>query len=163
MRRVVVFGNSGSGKSSYAKELVGRLACPHMDLDTVAWVAAAKIPARRAFSESRLEILNFTDSAEDWVVEGCYADLLEVAIAQATEIVFLNPGSDVCVGNAKNRPWEPHKYASPEAQNANLAMLVEWIRQYEQRSDEFSYLAHRRLFEGFIGPKREFNSNEREK
>ena len=27
------------------------------------------------------------------------------------------------------RPWEPHKYPSKEAQDANLALLIGWIRE----------------------------------
>ena len=95
------------------------------------------------------------------MIEGCYADLLALALPRATDLVFLNPGVDTCIANARNRPWEPHKYPSPEAQNANLNMLIGWIRDYAEREDEFSLAAHRRLFEGFAGRKREFTSNDR--
>ena len=30
-----------------------------------------------------------------------------------------------CIANAKQRSWEPHKYASKEAQDANLELLME--------------------------------------
>lgn len=132
-----------------------------MDLDTVAWLAGTSTPARKPFPDSKAEILKIV-ALDCWVVEGCYADLLEVAVPRATEIVFLNPGADTCVQNARNRPWEPHKYSSPEEQDANLEMLVNWIREYDRRTDEFSYTAHRRLFDNFVGSKREFLSNERE-
>lgn len=161
MKRIVIFGNSGSGKSTLAKKLSAELSCSHLDLDTIAWEPHSDTPTRRSLAESATEIRTFTDSEEDWVVEGCYADLLEVAMSRATEIVFLNPGVETCIENARNRPWEPHKYSSPAAQDANLNMLVEWIRSYDKRMDEFSKLAHRRLFDEFKGYKRELNSNER--
>ncbi len=161
MKRIVIFGNAGSGKSTYAKVQAAGLGCSYMDLDTVAWESDAETPTRRPLDVSRSEILKFIDSEKNWVVEGCYADLLEVALPHATETVFLNPGAETCVENARNRPWEPHKYSSPEAQNANLGMLVEWIREYNHRMDEFSYEAHRRLFEKFPGEKREYSSNGR--
>ena len=160
MPRIVVFGNSGSGKTTYARARAAEFGCPHMDLDSVAWMPAAE-PTRRPIAESKAKILKFTQSNDCWVVEGCYADLLEFALQHATEVVFLNPGVDVCVANAKARPWEPHKYESPAAQDANLEMLIDWIKQYDQREDEFSYAAHRRLFDSFQGSKREFRSNER--
>lgn len=156
-----MFGNSGSGKSTHARERAARLGCPHLDLDTLAWSPDAETPTRRPLEDSRSEILRFIDAQEDWVVEGCYADLLEVAISRATEIVFLNPGIETCVENARRRPWEPHKYATLEAQDANLGMLVEWIREYGRRTDECSYAAHRRLFDAYAGPKQELASNER--
>lgn len=159
MKRIVIFGNSGSGKSTYARKESARLGCSHLDLDTVAWDADAQTPTRRSLAASREDILAFIGSNPSWVVEGCYADLLELALPHATEVVFLNPGAETCIANARNRPWEPHKYASPEAQHANLGMLVEWIRDYDRRSDEFSHAAHRRLFEAFAGDKQEYRSN----
>lgn len=125
----------------------------------VAWQPDAEEPTRRAFEASQRDILAFVETSQEWVVEGCYADLLSVALPHATEIVFLNPGTATCIANARKRPWEPHKYASPEAQNANLVMLVDWIKAYDQRRDEFSYAAHRRLFDGFAGKKTELRCN----
>lgn len=125
MKRIVIFGNSGSGKSTYAKDQSAILDCSHMDLDTVAWDSGAETPTRRSLEVSRLDILTFINSECSWVVEGCYADLLEIAMVHATEIIFLNPGTEACVENARNRPWEPHKYSSREAQDANLGMLID--------------------------------------
>lgn len=161
MKRIVVFGNSGAGKTTYAQDQSARFACAHLDLDSVAWEPDTATPTRRALAASRADILAFVRDAPQWVVEGCYADLIEIALPYATEIVFLNPGTDTCVQNAQNRPWEPHKYSSPAAQEANLNMLIDWIKAYEHRPDEFSYAAHRELFDAYPGPKRELRSNAR--
>ncbi len=88
-----------------------------------------------------------------WVIEGCYADLLERVLPQATDIVFLDLSVEDCIANARQRPWEPHKYPSKDAQDANLDMLIDWIRQYETRSDTFSLAAHQALFDAFSGHK----------
>jgi hypothetical protein len=40
-----------------------------------------------------------------------------------------------------------------EAQDANLEMLVGWIRDYDTRRDTFSFTAHRALFDSFAGDK----------
>jgi len=39
-------------------------------------------------------------------------------------------------------------------------MLIGWIRDYETRRDELSLSAHRALFHGFAGDKRELTSRE---
>jgi hypothetical protein len=72
----------------------------------------------------------------------------------------LNPGVEGCIANARERPWEPHKYASKEAQDANLEMLIGWIRDYVARTDVFSLAAHRALFDSFGGDKVELSSRE---
>lgn len=46
-----------------------------------------------------------------------------------------------------------------EAQDANLRMLIGWVREYETREDEFSLREHRRLFDAHGGPKVEYTSN----
>lgn len=162
MTRVVIFGNSGSGKSTLAKALAAKHAIAHLDLDTIAWQPAASTnepPQRMAIADSKLAIDEFVDTNQDWVIEGCYADLLTLVTAVADEMIFLNLPVTACIENAKNRPWEPHKYESKAAQDANLDMLIEWIAQYEHRTDHFSKAAHQMLFDQFTGKKVMFESN----
>ena len=40
----------------------------------------------------------------EWVIEGCYGDLIEAAAARCTELRFLNPGADVCIAKRTNGP-----------------------------------------------------------
>ena len=158
----MIFGNSGSGKSTLARELCEAEGLPHLDLDILAWEDAMP-PVRKSLEESHAAILQFIHSHDGWVIEGCYTDLLEMAAPHATDLIFMNLPIDACIQNAKARPWEPHKYASKAAQDANLNMLIEWISQYNQRSDTFSQRAHQRLFEGFQGNKKMYVSNDRDK
>ncbi|MCJ8273129.1 MAG: hypothetical protein MJK04_27475 [Psychrosphaera sp.] len=87
--------------------------------------------------------------------------MLELVAAQASEIIFINLSAEQCVENAKNRPWEPHKYETKAAQDKNLGMLIDWIKQYDQREDEFSQIAHQRFYDGFTGKKTMHCSNQR--
>src|SRR5262249_25939775 len=141
MDRVVIFGNSGAGKSTLAKRLAGDGGLAHFDLDVIAWLPVLP-PRRRPLADRAVDIRAFMAARAAWVIEGCYADLLAVATPRCTRLVFLNPGVDACIANARRRPWEPHKYATPEAQDQNLAMLIDWIRAYDTRDDEFSLAAH---------------------
>jgi adenylate kinase family enzyme len=159
VRRYVVFGNSGSGKSTLAARLARVHALRHLDLDTLAWLPTSP-PRRRALVDSTRDIASFADAHDGWSIEGCYADLVDATLARCTRLVFLNPGVEACIANARLRPWEPHKYASKASQDANLAMLVEWIRAYETRRDEFSLASHRAIFERFGGDKIELASRE---
>lgn len=152
MQRIVIIGNSGSGKSTLAKALADRHGLAHLDLDTIAWSPSAP-PTRRCLAESAAAIADFQAQHPGWIMEGCYADLAELALVHATQLVFLNPGVEVCVANCRARPWEPHKYSSPAAQDRNLAMLIAWVRGYATRDDELSLRRHRTLFDGFSGDK----------
>ena len=152
MPRILIFGNSGSGKTTLACALAERDGLAHLDLDALAW---SEPRVRRPFAESAAEIEAWIAAHPDWVVEGCYGDLLEVAVPHATEIRFLNPGTEACVAHCRARPWEPEKYPTPEAQDAVVPFLLEWVREYETRTDEYSLARHRALFDAFPGPKRE--------
>ena len=77
----------------------------------------------------------FTAQHPSWVIEGCYADLLAAVLPDSTEAIFLNPGVEACVQHCRQRPWEPHKYSSPAAQDKNLELLLVWVRAYETRQD----------------------------
>ena len=160
MKKIVIFGNSASGKSTLAKQLSKANGLAHLDLDTLAWKPTTP-PERKSIAESKLGIDSFFATHKTWVIEGCYSDLLELAVAQASEVIFLNLPIETCIANAKERPWEPHKYQSKAAQDANLEMLVEWIAQYQQRADTFSESAHQALFDSFEGKKTWFNKNQR--
>ena len=142
MSRIVIFGNSGSGKSTLAAALAREASLEHLDLDTLAWDKASPTQ-RRSLIESRNELSCFMQAHNEWVIEGCYSDLLSLAISRCDKLIFLNPGIEACIRNCRSRPWEPHKYPRVEAQNQNLEMLIRWVREYETRDDEFSLQRHR--------------------
>jgi adenylate kinase family enzyme len=158
LKKVVIFGNSASGKSTLAKRLCSTEGLAHFDLDTVAW-APSSPPVRKALEDSWSEIEKFLASNAEWVIEGCYSDLIDLVLSDASEVIFMDLPIEVCISNAKKRPWEPHKYESKEAQDENLFMLIDWISQYTSRDDSFSRAAHQSLFERFLGNKTVYNCN----
>jgi adenylate kinase family enzyme len=152
MSRVLILGNSGSGKSTLARKMCESRGLAHLDLDMLAWKASSP-PEREILSVSARAIDEFILSNRCWVIEGCYTDLLELAVSRSTELIFMNLPAGLCVANARARPWEPHKYASKPAQDANLPMLIEWIREYVDRDDTFSLASHSQLYEKYPGKK----------
>lgn len=160
MSKILIFGNSGSGKSTLAQELCNKLRLAHLDLDTLAWEPVTP-PQRMSLDSSDAKIKQFTASNDGWVIEGCYTDLLELVAPDSTEIIFLNLPIKYCINNARQRPWEPHKYESKEAQDANLEFLIEWIAQYKDRDDLFSFSSHQRFYDSYTGKKTTYTSNNR--
>ncbi|MEH6576847.1 MAG: AAA family ATPase [Amphritea sp.] len=160
MSNILIFGNSGSGKSTLAKSLCKTHGLAHLDLDTLAWEATVP-PERKPLEESWEEIKSFISSNENWVIEGCYTDLLELAEEYSNEIIFMNLPVEACISNAKVRPWEPHKYDTKKAQDENLEMLIGWIEQYTERNDTFSEVAHQKFYDNYCGKKRMFTRNKK--
>ena len=94
MCRIVIFGNSGSGKSTLAKAEAEKCTLSHLDLDSLAWKEGIEPPTRKPLVESERKIGLFMADHPEWVIEGCYSDLLAFVLPQATEIIFLNPGDN---------------------------------------------------------------------
>ena len=158
MKKIIIFGNSGSGKSTLAKELCFKYKLAHLDLDTLAWLPTSP-PERRALDDSKKDILSFIEVNSGWVIEGCYSDLIELALEESNELIFMNLSVEMCVANAKKRPWEPHKYVSKQEQDSNLDMLIDWIAQYPKRADTFSKKSHDNIYEQYQGLKRMITYN----
>lgn len=152
LKKILIFGNSGSGKTTLAKQMADEHQLAHLDLDTIAWQATTP-PQRESLAKSKALIDSYCDIHKAWVIEGCYADLLNLACHRANQLIFMDVSIAQCVKNAKNRPWEAHKYASKEAQDKNLDMLIAWIEGYETRDDGFSRRAHQSLYDHFGGTK----------
>ncbi len=152
MLKVVVYGNAGAGKSTLARKLIGSSGAAHLSLDDIAW---SDFAVRKPLAESIQDLRQFIQSHQQWVIEGCYGDLVEAALPDCTALRFLNPGVEACVAHCLARPWEPDKFASADEQEAMLQNLIKWVRDYETRDDEFGLKRHRRIFEKFAGTKLE--------
>jgi adenylate kinase family enzyme len=150
--RIVIYGNAGSGKTTMARATAAGLAIPRLDLDAITWDEPL---VRKDLAASTALLEEFIAKNREWVIEGCYGDVIPAALPHCTELCFLNPGIDVCVEHCRSRPWEPTKFATREEQDKMLDGLISWVRQYETRDDEYGLARHRALFESFRGAKRE--------
>ncbi len=147
-------GNAGAGKSTLARKLLERQAAARLSLDEVAFGEGAQ---RRPVADSVADALGFIEANDSWIIEGCYADILEPLLQHADTLIFLNPGVEACLAHCRARPWEAEKFGSREAQDANLQNLLSWVREYESRRDEYGLARHRALFDAFSGRKVEYN------
>ncbi len=152
--RVIVIGNSGAGKTHHATELAAANDLAHLDLDAVAFIAE-QAGVRRPLEDSVADVLAFCDANPRVAIEGCYGDIAAAldGTVEGLGLVWLDPGLDVCLAHCRARPWEPHKYPSKDAQDANLEMLLGWVASYETREDWGSRWGHQQVHDAWSGPK----------
>jgi adenylate kinase family enzyme len=151
--RVAILGNSGSGKSTLAKKLSGDSSLPSLDLDTIYW-EPGQVAIERKTSDREADLRRFCSDHYHWVIEGCYADLIETSFPWCPELVLLHPGCEVCVQNCRDRPHEAHKYPTKEEQDRRLSFLLQWVSDYYERDGPMSLRGHLDLFERYDGAKR---------
>jgi len=156
--KVAIIGNSGSGKSTQARKLADSSATIVLDLDLVFWESASLV--ERPSAERIADVQRFCREHDSWIIEGCYTDLIEASFPWAPELIFMDPGSEVCISNCLRRPHEPHKYPTKEDQDQNLDFLIRWVSDYYHREGLMSYHSHRVLFDGYQGPKKRIQKQE---
>jgi adenylate kinase family enzyme len=87
-RRVRVVGNSGAGKTTFARELAGRLGVPHRELDEVFW-GPGWVPKDPGTGRAILREF-LAASPDGWVVDGNWNDARAGVADDVDVIVWLD-------------------------------------------------------------------------
>jgi adenylate kinase family enzyme len=87
MRRIVVIGVAGSGKSTVARELSERLGVPHIELDSIFWQ-----PNWTKLDDDEFEARVKTATASGgWIADGNYSDRIrQITWGAADTVVWLD-------------------------------------------------------------------------
>ncbi|MFQ3671228.1 MAG: shikimate kinase [Verrucomicrobiia bacterium] len=150
--KVAIIGNSGSGKSTLARKLAANQDTCILDLDLIFWEKGTSV--ERPLRERVKDVEEFCGGHASWIIEGCYSDLIAASFAWVPELVFMDPGPEICLANCRRRPHERHKFRTKEEQDRQLEALLQWVADYYERDDLMSHRAHLALFEAYSGPKR---------
>jgi len=86
MARVVVVGCSGSGKTTFARQLAQLLGTPHIELDALYWLPNW-VP--RPDDEFRTVVAEAVSQAQ-WVTDGNYRAVRDLVWSRATAVIWLN-------------------------------------------------------------------------
>jgi adenylate kinase family enzyme len=79
LRKILIFGNSGSGKSTRAKQLAKTENLAHLDLDSLAW-QPTNPPTRKPLAESKQAIEAFMHQHNRWVIEPTFRTFFRIQI-----------------------------------------------------------------------------------
>ena len=86
LRRVLVVGTSGAGKTHFAKRLAGLLDAPHVELDALFWLPGWVQRERADFKAQVRQAI----APERWVVDGNYSRVRPIVWPRATAVIWLN-------------------------------------------------------------------------
>ena len=86
-RRICVVGTSGSGKSTFARELAHRIGIPYIELDALYWRPHWTGAPDEEFAASASDAV----SAESWVLDGNYPVVTSIKLARADTLIWLDP------------------------------------------------------------------------
>lgn len=93
MRRVLIIGPCGSGKSTLSRELAPRLGLPLIHMDQLGWQAGWVETERAEFAASLADVV----ARDEWLIEGNYGSVLPQRLARADTVIYLDFPIRLCL------------------------------------------------------------------
>lgn len=141
--RILIIGNSGSGKSWLSRKLGEALEITPIDLDSVHWEPGGFEVVRD--KDAARAFVREVAALETWITEGVYGWLAQELLARATALIWLDLPLDDCLDNLRSRG------PSTGSEAKSFATLLVWAAAYRERQTSSSLLGHERLFTAFRG------------
>ena len=144
MKKVIVIGCPGSGKSTFSKALHQKSGLPLVHLDRLYWNADKTTVEKAAF----LQRLAAALQGDVWIIDGNYASTMEQRMQACDTVIFLDYPVEVCLDGLQARrgtlrsdmPWaQPDTYDEEfEAFVKNYAtdsrpQVVELLQRYADK------------------------------
>ena len=161
MKRVIVIGSPGAGKSTFSRKLRDITGLPLYHLDNI-WHKPDRTTISREEFDERLTAIMSKDS---WIIDGNYSRTLELRLKYCDTVFLLDYPVEVCLAGANDRigekrediPWIEHVFDEElrqfiiEFPETKLPGIYQLLHQYEQgreihifrlREDAEEYLAN---------------------
>ena len=151
MARIVISGNSSSGKTYLAQRVSDRLHLEIIHLDQLFWEPGG-------FNVKRPKAIVYAEIAtlvqgENWIVEGVFGELAQEFLPKADCLLWLDLDWATCSASLLQRGSESPKQLDAQLAEENFNKLLQWASDYWQRQDLRSQRGHASLFEQFNGKK----------
>lgn len=127
MKKIIVIGCPGSGKSTFSKTLHKTTGISLYHLDMMRWNAEGTKIDRTLF----LEKLSNAMQKNEWIIDGNYGSTMEMRLQACDTVFFLDYPLDVCLEGIKERKGKPRTDLPwIESENEEYAEFVEFIKNY---------------------------------
>ena len=128
MKRVIVIGCPGSGKSTFSRALGEVTSIPVYHLDMMYWNADRTTVQRELF----LERLGGVLKKDVWIIDGNYSSTMEMRMSACDTVIFLDYGIEVCLDGIKERHGKP-RCDMPWIETEEDAEFIEFIKNYNEQ------------------------------
>jgi adenylate kinase family enzyme len=130
MNRIIVLGSSGSGKSTLARRIGDLLALEVIHLDSYYWQPNWTATPEEEWAQKVAELLK----RDRWVMDGNYPSSLELRVAHADTVIFLDQRRWICLWRCLKRFVMHRGENRPElAEGCNEKIdldFLKWIWNY---------------------------------
>ena len=129
MKKVMVIGCPGSGKSTFSRRLHAITGLPLYYLDMMYWNTDKTIVEKSVF-RARLED---AIGQSEWIIDGNYNSTLELRMRACDTVIFLDYPVEVCLSGVKERTGKPRS-DMPWFETEEDAEFTDFIKSYNSES-----------------------------
>jgi adenylate kinase family enzyme len=134
VKRVLVIGSGGAGKSTLARRLGERLSLEVIHLDAYHWRPGWVEPPKEEWNATVEELLR----REAWVMDGNYSGTLDARLVACDTVVFLDLPRAVCLWRVMKRlAMYYHRRRPDMAEGCHESFdleFIRWVWSYRKRS-----------------------------
>ena len=125
MKKIIVIGCPGSGKSTFSRALHHKIGIPLYHLDRMYWNADKTTVEKSVF----LERLSAVLEKDEWIIDGNYGSTMELRLQASDTVFFLDYPLAVCLSGIRERRGTPRN-DMPWVETEEDAEFIEFIKGY---------------------------------
>ena len=129
MKKIIVIGCPGSGKSTVSRALHNKTGIPLYHLDMMYWNPDRTTKPKEEFRAALRE----TVKLPEWIIDGNYGSTLELRMEACDTVIFLDYPVEVCIAGVEERRGKPRE-DMPWIETEPDPEFIEFIKKYNEES-----------------------------
>lgn len=130
MKRIMLIGSGGAGKSTLAKQLSEKLQINVIHLDTLLWKPNWVGVSR----EEQIKIQEELVKEDEWIIDGNYGGTMDIRLDAADTILYLDIPRTTCVYRVFNRMIKYRNRSRPDMRKGCVERIdfqfLKWVWNY---------------------------------
>jgi adenylate kinase family enzyme len=134
MKKILVIGSGGSGKSTFSKYLGEKLGLPVVHLDQLFW----RPNWTRTPEDEWVEVVRRETARDEWIMDGNFGGTREMRMEACDTIIYLDMPRWLCMYRILKRSFIYRRRARPDMaegcrERLDLEFIL-WVWNYPHRS-----------------------------